>query len=96
MARRILLSFLRIGVAVIAIFALLWWFGVRMLGKNISRAAALSADEIELRDELRADVEMLAGHIGGRNMLRYSQLNAAADFIENSFARAGLQSRRDT
>ena len=96
MARRILLSFLRIGVAVIAIFALLWWFGVRMPGKNISRAAALSADEIELRDELRADVEMLAGHIGGRNMLRYSQLNAAADFIENSFARAGLQSRRDT
>ena len=59
-------------------------------------AAPLSADEIALRAELAADVQTLAGDIGERNMRRYPQLNAAADFIEGSFSRAGLQPRRDT
>src|SRR4029450_3185366 len=45
---------------------------------------------------LIADVQMLAGQIGERNMARYSQLNAAADFIEASFSRVGLQPRRDS
>ena len=67
-----------------------------MPGKNISRSGPLSPEEITLRDELRADVQTLAGEIGERNMARYSQLNAAADFIENSFSRAGLVPRRDT
>ena len=67
-----------------------------MPGRNISRAVPLSPGEITLRDELRADVQALAGEIGERNMVRYPQLNAAADFIENSFSRSGLQSRRDT
>ena len=56
----------------------------------------LSPVEIRLRNELRADVHTLAVEIGERNMARYPQLNAAADFIENSFSRAGLQPRRDT
>ncbi len=93
---RILLGALRVCIAVFAVFALLWWFGVRMPGKNIANAAPLSSAEIELRDELIADVQMLAGQIGERNMARYPQLNAAADFIENSFFRAGLQTRRDS
>src|SRR5881392_3840246 len=67
-----------------------------MPGKNISKTAPLSSDEITLRDELRADVQKLAGEIGERNMPRYAQLNAAADFIEQSFTRAGLHPRRDT
>ena len=49
-----------------------------------------------LRAELAADVQTLAGEIGERNMRRYPQLNAAADFIEDSFSRAGLRPRRDT
>jgi hypothetical protein len=73
-----------------------WCFFLRMPGKNISRSLPLSPDEITLRDELRADVQMLADEIGERNMTRYPQLNAAADFIENSFSRAGLVPRRDT
>ena len=93
---RIFFSALRITVAVVGIFALLWWFGVRMPGKNISNAAPLSSTEIELRGELIADVQTLAGQIGERNMARYLQLNAAADFIETSFSRAGLQPRRDS
>src|SRR6266487_581027 len=96
MRPRILFSSLRIVSAVAAIIALLWWFGVRMPGKNVSVAAPLSPDEMALREELRRDVQTLAGDIGERNMIRYSQLNAAAEFIENSFSRVGLQPRRDT
>ena len=69
---------------------------MRMPGRNTSTAAPLSADEIVLRGELAADVQKLAGEIGERNMRRYPQLNAAADFIEDSFSRAGLRTRRDT
>jgi hypothetical protein len=96
MFRRLLFSGFRIALAVLTFFFLLWWFGMRMPGKNISTAAPLSADEIALRAELVVDVQALAGDIGERNMRRYPQLNAAADFIENSFSRAGLRSRRDT
>jgi len=96
MFRRILFSAMRIGIAVVAILTLLWWFGVRMPGKNISKTAPLSPNEIALREELRADVQKLAGDIGERNMWHYAKLNAAADFIEDSFSRAGFHPRRDT
>jgi len=94
--KRIRFIAFRVALAVAAIIALLWWFGIKMPGKNISKAAPLSPDEVTLRDELRADVQKLAGDIGERNMWHYPQLNAAADFIENSFSRAGLRPRRDT
>jgi Peptidase family M28 len=93
---KILFSALRVVIAVAAVLALLWWFGITMPGKNISKAAPLSPDEVTLREELRADVQKLAGEIGERNMRHYPQLNAAADFIENSFSRAGLHPRRDS
>jgi hypothetical protein len=96
MARRLFVSGLRIALAVLAFFFLLWWFGMRTPGRNISTAAPLSADETALRAELVSDVQMLAGEIGERNLRRYAQLNAATDFIEASFSRAGLQPRRDT
>jgi Zn-dependent M28 family amino/carboxypeptidase len=41
-------------------------------------------------------VQKLAGEIGERNMWHYAKLNAAADFIEDSFSRAGLHPRRDS
>jgi hypothetical protein len=94
--RRLCRSGLRIALAVLTFFFLLWWFGMRMPGRNIATAAQLSADEIILRGELVADVQKLAGEIGERNMQRYPQLNAAADFIEDSFSRAGLRTRRDS
>lgn len=94
--KRIFFSGLRVLIVVVAVLALLWWFGIEMPGKNISKTAALSPDEITLREELGADVQKLAGEIGERNMWHYQQLNAAADFIESSFSRAGLNPRRDT
>jgi hypothetical protein len=59
--KRILFSALRVVIAGVAVIALLWWFGMRMPGKNISKAAPLSPDEVTLREELRADVQKLAG-----------------------------------
>jgi hypothetical protein len=94
--KRIFFSAVRVVIAVAAVLALLWWFGVKMPGKNISKAEPLSPDEIALREELRASVQKLAGEIGERNMWHYVQLNAAADFIENSFSRAGFHPRRDS
>ncbi|HMG06772.1 MAG TPA: M28 family peptidase, partial [Chthoniobacterales bacterium] len=96
MFQRLGRSGLRIALAVLAFFLLLWWFGMRMPGRNISTAATLTADEIALRGELATDVQTLAGEIGERNMRRYPQLNAAADFIEDSFSRAGLRTRRES
>jgi hypothetical protein len=95
-SRRIFFSAVRIAIAVVAILVLLWWFGVRMPGKNVSKAGPLSPDETVLREELRANVQKLAGEIGERNMWHYPQLNAAADFIEDSFSQAGLRTRRDS
>ena len=67
-----------------------------MPGKNASKAGPLSPDEVLLREELRANVQTLAGEIGERNMWHFEKLNAAADFIENSFSRGGLRTRRDS
>ena len=67
-----------------------------MPGKNVSKAGPLSPDEVALREELRANVQKLAAEIGERNMWHYTQLNTAADFIEDSFSRAGLRTRRDS
>lgn len=67
-----------------------------MPGRNIATAAALNEAEIALRAELVSDVQALAGDIGERNTNRYAQLNAAAEFIEASLARAGLTPRRES
>src|SRR5690348_11201731 len=69
---------------------------MRMPGKNTSEKKTLSPDETALREELRKDVQQLAGGIGERNMSHYAELNAAADFIEKSFSRADLRPRRDS
>jgi Zn-dependent M28 family amino/carboxypeptidase len=67
-----------------------------MPANKISNVAPLSGEEAELRAELIADVRVLGGEIGERNMARYQQLIGAATFIEDSFSRAGLQPRRDS
>jgi hypothetical protein len=93
---KILSRALCIAIVIAAVLVLIWWFGMRMPGKNVSKAGPLSPDEAILREELRANVLKLAGEIGERNMSHYAQLNAAADFIEDSFSRGGLRTRRDS
>jgi Zn-dependent M28 family amino/carboxypeptidase len=94
--KRIFWSVVLVALAVVAVFALLWWIGVKMPGKNIARPAPLTTAEEQLRGELKADVQTLAGEIGERNIVRWPQLKAAADFVEASFAGAGLTTRRDS
>jgi peptidase M28-like protein len=92
--RRVVGSVARMALLLFVIVALLWFFGIRMPGRNIFSAATLSATEVALRAELKADVEKLAGEIGERNLSHYPQLLRAADFIESSLASAGLAARR--
>ena len=95
MFERASLSGLFLALAVLAIF-LLCWFWMRTSEKSTATTVSLSEADLALRAELVADVQKLAGEIGERNLQHYAQLNAAADFIETSFSRAGLQPRRDT
>ena len=92
--RRIVGSATRIAVALLVILLFAWFFGIRMPERNPSKAAVLNETEISLRTELVTDVQKLAGEIGERNMNRYPQLLAAADFIEASMTSAGLKPQR--
>ena len=68
-----------------------------MPGKSFSgRLKPLRAEETELRDQLRRHVEMLADDIGQRNVFQPQALAAAADYIESSFADAGLTPMRQS
>lgn len=70
---------------------------IRMPGKNFrGPPEPLTTEQIALRDELAAHVQKLAGEIGERNELHYAQLNAAVDYIEQSFSTAGFQPKRDS
>jgi hypothetical protein len=69
---------------------------VRMPGKSFGGTPPpLTAEQMTLRDELAADVRMLAGEIGERNVNHYEKLVAAADWVVQSFTAAGFQPRRD-
>jgi hypothetical protein len=93
-ARPLLFSLVRIVGALALITLVVWWFMIRMPGRNPTKAAVLSSDELTLRGELAADVQKLADDIGERNLSRYPALNDAAAFIEKSFEDAGLKPRR--
>lgn len=47
-----------------------------------------------LEQELRVHVQQLAGRIGERNLSRYKQLVAAAEYIRNTLAGSGYEVRR--
>ena len=94
MGRPLFFSVIRITIAVVVVLAVICWFGMHMPGKNVSSTAPLTADDVDLRAELNADVEKLGGEIGERNMWHYDRLTAAAEFIENSFSQTGLKPER--
>ena len=65
---------------------------IKMPGRSFrGKLPALTNGQKQLRDELIRDVEKLAGEIGQRNIWRYENLSAAADFIETSLAEAGCE-----
>jgi hypothetical protein len=80
----------------VAAITMAWWGMIRMPGKSFrGTPPPLTADELKLRAELMADVEKLGGQIGERNVKYYAQLQAAADFVAQSFTDAGYQPRRE-
>ena len=88
----------RLFLLLLAVVAVLvaWSAMIRMPGKSFAGTpSALSAEEQALRGELISHVQMLGEEIGERNVERYDKLVAAADYIERTFAEAGLQVRRD-
>lgn len=56
----------------------------------------LTDEELRFRDTIRQDLEWLAGEIGERNVQRYANLCAAADFIQLSFEQAGYEVKRQS
>ncbi len=56
----------------------------------------LTAQERTVRDQLRHDVETLAGRIGERNLYQYDQLQQAATFIEAELDQAGYAVAQQT
>ena len=90
----------RLVIASVLLGAPLVWAYVamiRMPGRSFTGGTApLDARGEALRDQLRHDVEMLAGDIGERSVQRPEGLHAAADRIESAFAATGLAPRRQT
>jgi Zn-dependent M28 family amino/carboxypeptidase len=70
---------------------------IRMPGKShAGPLEPLDAQEATLRDQLRTDVEALAGRIGERSVRQPEGLSAAANHIESSFSASGVSPRRQT
>lgn len=68
---------------------------IRMPGKTYTGPLpALTNEELNVRDQMRKDVEHLATEIGERNVHQYANLCAAADFIHNSFKQVGYEPKK--
>jgi hypothetical protein len=70
-----------------------WRLMIWMPGRLIDHDRLPPSDEqVGIRDELRRDLEILAQHIGERNLSRrYEQLVEAAEFLERSLGDCGYQ-----
>lgn len=88
------------GTIVVLILALAfagWTAMFRMPDSSYQGLAMpLSEREIRLGATLHADVEMLAGKIGERNVSRHENLIIAADFLSASLKIIGYQPRRQS
>jgi hypothetical protein len=70
----------------------IWTLRIKMPGStHRGSLPPLSVEETALRDQLRADVFALAGRIGERNVGRYENLRAAANYLREELSRAGYQ-----
>lgn len=70
---------------------------IRMPGQSFAGPLPeLTAEQAAMRDRLRADLQILAGDIGERNLMVPEKLQAAAAFIERSLADAGYAVERQT
>lgn len=78
-------------------FLLLWVVSIRMPGETYAGPLPpLSAEQTELRDNLRAHVAMLAGKIGERNFTRMRALDSAAEYVKARLAANGYDVSEQT
>ena len=81
----------RLGIFLALVVLVCWFTMIRMPLKSYrGPLPPLTAEQAELRDELRQHVQKLAGDIGERNTYTPRALHAAADYIEVTFTNAGL------
>ena len=83
-----------LGIVLLLLLVGLWWFMIRMPGASYSGEP--SAPETRLVDELRRDVEQIAGVIGDRNFYVPAQYRAATEWIEAELRKAGYEPKRQT
>jgi hypothetical protein len=92
-AKRLAILALLLGVGV-------WWCSctmIQMPGKSFrGPLPTLTPSQRSLAEELRRDVDMLAGVIGRRNVSYVNGLHAAVDFLEKSLTDAGYSVRRQS
>ncbi len=78
-----------------AIIGSMWFAMIRMPGKSWrGPLPELTETQATLRDELDAEVTVLATRIGERNLSRYESLDQAARYIETQLAEAGYDVSR--
>lgn len=92
--RRFLRTFRRtLAGFLIATAGGIWYAGCQMMsmpGKSFAGPLpALTDDQIALRDQLRAHVQVLAVDIGERNIPHYPELQKTAEYVENTLKRFG-------
>lgn len=89
--RRLRTFFLLIAAALLVCYFIM----IRMPGKSFDGPLPPPTEaQQSLADQMRADLQVLAGDIGERNAFNVKNLNAAADFLENSLAQAGYEVQR--
>lgn len=90
----------RLLVVAAVLAAGLWWCSCTMIampGKTFSGPLPeITPEQGELAQELKRDIEMLAGTIGPRSIVYPEGLDAAAALIEKSLANAGYDVVRQT
>ena len=85
-----------IGIVVVLGFCC-WALMIRMPGKSYQGILPPLTDAEEtFRDQLRRHVRKLAGEIGERNLIQYTALREAADYVHHSFEQAGYGVERQT
>lgn len=83
------------GILMVLLFLCGWLIIIKMPGKNYrGPLLPLTSQESAIRDMLRQYVEKLASEIGERNVQKYTNLAAAADFLEVTLAAAGYEVHR--
>lgn len=92
------MEFLRqtlIGLGLLAaVLGILAWYVIAMPGRShAGPLPALSAEETLLAQRLRAHVQVLAGDIGERHLLRPGSMDRAADYIRDELEAAGYSVR---